>query len=102
MYASIVTWTFKPGTESPKVRDGAKALVPTMRHIVGLRRYYLVRTGDATYATILLYDTREHAEAGLAALTPAARQQFGVVIANMERQSGEVEAELDFGSRPGG
>ena len=101
MYASIITWTFKPGTDPQRVRDGAKALETTMRQVVGLRSYYLARTGDDTYASILLYDTREHAEAGLATLTPAARQQLGEIIANMERQSGEVEAQLDFGASPG-
>lgn len=99
MYASIITWTFKPGTEGQKIRASAKALEPTMRQIEGLQHYYLLRTGDVTYATVLLYDSREHAEVGLATLTPAARHQLGDIIENMGRQSGEVEAELDLDSK---
>lgn len=94
MYASIVTWTFQPGTPDQRIRDAVQALQPAIRQIAGLRQYHLVHAGEATYVSVILYDSEQRARAGFETLLPAAQQQLGSIVANIQRQNGEVVSGL--------
>ncbi|HET8627459.1 MAG TPA: antibiotic biosynthesis monooxygenase [Thermomicrobiales bacterium] len=91
MFASVVAWTFKPGSADEVRRRNLDMLIPEVTRAPGFRQYYAIRSGPDAYVTVIFYDDRERAEAALQHLTPLIREQQGHLLAGMERYAGEVE-----------
>jgi len=99
MYASVLNVTFHPGGVEAALPAFHEQVAPAYTSVEGFQHYYVVRTGDTTAVTLLLFDTQAQAEAGVERLLPLVQQALGDHVASMERHWGEVIVDLG-GSAP--
>jgi len=90
MYASVLEVTFKPSGAEPAVAAFKEQVAPAFKSVEGFRHYYGVQTGPDMAVTMLIFDTQEHAEAGVQRLLPLVQEAMGSHIARMDRRWGEL------------
>lgn len=90
VHARIGIYTAQPGTIEPILAKGQEELVPLTQRQPGLRRYYGIRTGPDSAASITTWDTEEQAQAAAERLAGWVRQELGTALSAVENRVGEV------------
>src|SRR5690349_19848318 len=91
MYASVVIWSFTPGTIEDVSGFAQDTVAPALRAQPGFRQYFTVRSSADAHVCVILHDTQEQAEAGFRAILPLLRAHHGQVVEGMARYAGAVE-----------
>ena len=93
MYGSIVAWRLKPGALAQDTADIRGTFVPALTQQPGFQRVSLLRTGEDALTSVIVYDTREHAEEAFPRLAALVRDTIGSLVEDMQRSAGEVVLE---------
>lgn len=91
MYASVVIWSFVPGTLDDVSGYTEDLLAPVLRAQPGFRQYFVIRSSADAHVSVILHDTRDQAEAGFREILPLLRARHGHLVEGLARYAGDVE-----------